>query len=71
MRSMPRKKQQKDVYKRQSGTTATTFSPNATVTRAQAVTFLWRAAGSEVIQTAAPFVDVKYGMYYYRISKII
>ena len=48
-----------------SGTTATTFSPNATVTRAQAVTFLWRAAGSEVIQTAAPFVDVKYGMYYY------
>ena len=48
-----------------SGTTATTFSPNATVTRTQAVTFLWRAAGSEVIQTAAPFVDVKYGMYYY------
>ena len=28
------------------GTSATTFSPGSTVTRAQAVTFLWRAAGS-------------------------
>ncbi len=26
-----------------SGTSATTFSPNATVTRGQTVTFLWRA----------------------------
>ncbi|MBC8535930.1 InlB B-repeat-containing protein [Feifania hominis] len=48
-----------------SGTTATTFSPNATVTRAQTVTFLWRASGSEVIQAATPFMDVKHGMYYY------
>lgn len=28
------------------GTSATTFSPDATVTRAQVVTFLWRANGS-------------------------
>ena len=28
-----------------SGTSATTFSPEATVTRAQAVTFLYRAFG--------------------------
>ena len=29
-----------------TGTSATTFSPNASCTRAQIVTFLWRAAGS-------------------------
>lgn len=28
-----------------SGTSSTTFSPDSTVTRGQAVTFLWRAAG--------------------------
>ena len=28
------------------GTSATTFNPNGICTRAQAVTFLWRAAGS-------------------------
>ncbi|MDY3712078.1 MAG: S-layer homology domain-containing protein [Agathobaculum sp.] len=31
-----------------SGTSATAFSPDASCTRAQAVTFLWRAAGSPV-----------------------
>lgn len=49
-----------------SGTTATTFSPNAACTRAQAVTFLWRAAGSpEPESTRNPFTDVKAGSYYY------
>ena len=41
------------------GTTATTFSPASTVTRAQAVTFLWRAAGSpEPAALTSPFTDV-------------
>ena len=50
------------------GTTPTTFSPNATVTRAQAVTFLWRAAGEpEPASTASPFTDVTdSGQYYYK-----
>ena len=42
-----------------SGTTDTTFSPAATVTRAQAVSFLWRAAGSPApASTVSPFTDV-------------
>ncbi len=50
------------------GTTPTTFSPSATVTRAQAVTFLWRAAGEpEPASTASPFTDVTdSGQYYYK-----
>ena len=48
------------------GTTATAFSPNATCTRAQAVTFLWRAAGSPEPETRTmPFADVPAGSYYY------
>ena len=48
------------------GTTATTFSPNATCTRAQAVTFLWRTAGSPEPKTRImPFTDVPAGSYYY------
>lgn len=50
-----------------SGTSATTFSPDVTCTRSQAVTFLWRAAGSpEPASTANPFVDVSSGQYYYK-----
>ena len=42
-----------------TGTSATTFSPNNTVTRSQAVTFLWRAMGSPSVSTAnSPFTDV-------------
>ena len=42
-----------------TGTTATTFSPNAPCTRGQAVTFLWRAAGSpEPKRADLPFTDV-------------
>ena len=50
-----------------SGTSATTFSPNAGCTRAQVVTFLWRVAGSpEPISTDNPFTDVKTSAYYYK-----
>ena len=49
-----------------SGTSATTFNPNGICTRAQAVTFLWRAAGSPAPKTKVmPFADVKAGSYYY------
>jgi len=42
-----------------SGFTATEFRPNATCTRAQVVTFLWRAKGSpEPTSTNNPFSDV-------------
>ena len=48
------------------GTSATTFSPNASCTRAQMVTFLWRAAGSpEPESTVNPFTDVFESAYYY------
>ena len=50
-----------------SGTTATTFSPNESCTRAQTVTFLWRAAGSpEPTTNVNPFTDVKTGDYFYK-----
>lgn len=50
-----------------SGTSETTFSPNAGCTRAQVVTFLWRAAGSlEPESTSNPFTDVKSDRYYYK-----
>ena len=49
-----------------NGTSATTFSPNASCTRAQMVTFLWRAAGSpEPESTVNPFTDVSASAYYY------
>lgn len=50
-----------------SGTSATAFSPHNTVTRAEAVTFLWRAAGSpQPCSAVSPFADVKdTGAYYY------
>ena len=45
------------------GTSATTFSPNNTCTRAEIVTFLWRAAGSPTPTiTRNPFTDVKYSV---------
>jgi uncharacterized repeat protein (TIGR02543 family) len=48
-----------------SGTSATTFSPDAVCTRGQAVTFLWRAMGSpEPAGTADPFTDVDPDSYY-------
>ena len=48
------------------GTDDSHFTPDGICTRAQAVTFLWRAAGSPTPQaTAMPFTDVKAGSYYY------
>lgn len=48
------------------GTSATTFGPNISCTRAQMVTFLWRSAGSPEPTTANnPFTDVQAGSYYY------
>ena len=48
------------------GTSATTFSPDASCTRAQMVTFLWRAAGSPAPKsTVNPFTDVSASDYYY------
>lgn len=48
------------------GVDDTHFAPNAPCTRAQAVTFLWRAAGSPAPKSGAmPFTDVAEGAYYY------
>lgn len=48
------------------GTDDTHFSPDGICTRAQAVTFLWRTAGSPNPETRAmPFTDVPVGSYYY------
>lgn len=49
-----------------TGTSATTFEPDGSCTRAQAVTFLWRVAGCPAPKSAAmPFTDVKAGSFYY------
>ena len=49
-----------------SGTSRYTFSPDAACTRAQVVTFLWRAAGSPApMLNKNPFTDVRAGGYYY------
>ena len=45
----------------------THFGPDVACTRAQVVTFLWRAAGSpEPTSTENPFVDVPDGIYYHK-----
>ncbi len=49
-----------------SGTSRETFTPYADCTRAQAVTFLWRAAGCPAPEsTENPFTDVKADDFYY------
>ncbi len=48
-----------------SGTSDNTFSPDASCTRGQIVTFLWRAAGSPRASGANPFTDVSADAYYY------
>jgi hypothetical protein len=49
-----------------AGTSETTFSPDEGCTRAQVVTFLWRAAGKpDPASSKSPFSDVKEGAYYY------
>ena len=50
-----------------SGTSATTFSPDQVCTRAQIVTFLWRAAGSPApVSGQMSFEDVRADAYYYK-----
>ena len=47
-----------------NGLSDTMFGPYASCTRAQIVTFLWRAAGSPEPKTAVSFADVPAGSYY-------
>ena len=51
-----------------NGTSATTFSPNQTCTRAEILTFLWRAAGSpeSVMFLINPYLDISEDTYYYQ-----
>ncbi len=49
-----------------SGVSSYRFDPSGTCTRAQAVTFLWRAAGSPAPKSkTCPFTDVAAGTFYY------
>lgn len=47
-----------------NGTSASTFSPDATVTRSQTVTFLYRYAGEPEVTVKAPFTDVASDAFY-------
>ncbi len=51
-----------------NGTSQTSFSPNSTCTRAQILTFLWRAAGSPDPTISNPYTDVKSGDYFYKVA---
>jgi len=48
-----------------NGTSADAFSPNATVTRGQTVTFLWRAEHGDEMDGEHGFVDVASDAYYH------
>ena len=48
-----------------NGTGADTFSPDVTVSRAQMITFLWRAHGAPKATGSNPFTDVSADDYYY------
>ena len=49
------------------GATKTEFEPHTTASRAQVVTFLWRAAGKpDPTSSRNPFTDVKTSEYYYK-----
>lgn len=48
------------------GTTATTFSPNDSCTKAHIITFLWRAYGSPEVELSNPFNDLNGSEYYYK-----
>ena len=47
-----------------NGTSATTFSPNDTMTRAMLVTVLWRMEGEPTMNSTEPFNDVVAGNWY-------
>lgn len=48
-----------------TGTSSTAFSHDMTCTRAQILTFIWRAAGSPTASAVNPFSDVTTDDYYY------
>ena len=51
-----------------AGTSSITFSPDRTVTRSMALTFLWKALGAPEPKThVCPFVDVELDSYYYKV----
>lgn len=47
-----------------NGTTETTFSPNADLTRAMLVTVLYRSEGQPKVENASKFIDVEENSYY-------
>jgi 2',3'-cyclic-nucleotide 2'-phosphodiesterase (5'-nucleotidase family) len=47
-----------------TGVTETSFRPNAPISRAQVVTFLWRSAGKPAAQSAKTFTDIAANCYY-------
>lgn len=49
-----------------AGTGLTTFSPDATCTKGQILTFLWRAKGQPEPSIANPFRDITSSDYYYK-----
>ena len=49
-----------------SGTSATTFSPYNSCTRAQVMAFLYKAMGSPEVSGSNPFTDVKESDYFYK-----
>ena len=49
-----------------SGTSATTFSPYNPCTRAQVMSFLYKAMGSPEVSGSNPFTDVKESDYFYK-----
>ncbi len=51
-----------------NGMSQTEFAPNATCTRAQILTFLWRAAGSPEPSISNPYNDVKSSDYFYKVA---
>ena len=56
-----------EPYRITAGTKVDTFSPDNNCTRANFVTFLWRAAGEpEPTRTENPFDDVDEGSYYFK-----
>lgn len=49
-----------------SGTSSTSFSPNQTCTKAEIITFIWRAAGSPEPKITNPFSDIAPQDYFYK-----
>ena len=52
-----------------TGTSATTFSPDTTCTKAQIITFIWRAMGEPNYEQGVSFTDVNYKDYYFVASQ--